>query len=171
MFEIECNKVNPQFDICKLAKSTSNFYEQLTNWIDNKDFKSIAQYVLNGISFIFETESSDTILYRIYGHTIDIFMNIYNVKLSKNKLLKEFQMAQDRLNNTDYSLNIQYHKRVILLVKILTLISLKEKLVKGKNFYIIVMDDNIVDLTKKSLEYYICFVINFFISFDNKKYN
>ena len=146
MFEIECNKVNPQVDITKLAKSTSNLYEQLTNWIDNKDFKSIAQYILNGISFISETENSDTILYKIYGHTIDIFMNIniYNVKLSKNKLLKEFQMAQDRLNNTAYLPNIQYHKRVILLVKILTLISLKEKLVKGKNFYIIVEPEDII---------------------------
>lgn len=153
MFEIECNNINPKSDITKLAKITSNFYEQLTNWINNKDFKSIAQYILNCISFVSEKENSDTILYTIYSHIIDIFTNtnIYNVKLSKNKLLKEFIIARDRLNNTApaHLPNTQYQKRVILLSKILTLVSLKEKLVKGKNFYIIIEPEEIIPYDTK----------------------
>lgn len=143
-FEIECNMVNPKYDVTKLIKSTSNFYEQLTNWIDNKDFKSIAQYILNVVILISETENSDAVLYKIYGHTIDIFMNIYNIKLSKPKLLKEFQMAQDRANELTNFNTVIYFKKVILLTKILTLVSVREKLIKGKNFYIIVEPEDIV---------------------------
>ena len=143
-FEIECNMVNPNYDVTKLIKSTSNFYEQLTNWIDNKDFKSIAQYILNVVILISDTENSDAVLYKIYGHTIDIFMNIYNIKLSKPKLLKDFQTAQDRVNELTNFNTVIYFKKVILLTKILTLVSVKEKLIKGKNFYIIVEPEDII---------------------------
>jgi len=143
-FEIDCNLVNPKYKLITLIKSTSNFYEQLTNWIDNKDYKSISQYILNIVSLIPENDTSDEILYKIYGHTIDVFTNIYNVKLVKSKLLKEFQMAQDRINNLANYNNIIYLKRLILLIKILTLVSVKEKLIKGKNFYVIVEPEDII---------------------------
>jgi hypothetical protein len=153
MFEIECNIIIPNLDITKLVKSINNFDEQLTNWIDNKDFKSIAQYILNEISFVSEKETSDTILYKVYSNIIDIFTNIYNIKLSKIKLLKEYRLLQDRL---DILQNTEYQKRIILLAKILTLISLKEKLIKGKNFYIIVEPEEIIQYeTIESLSSYI----------------
>lgn len=153
MFEIECNHVISNCDINKLIKSTSNFYQQLTNWIDNKDFKSMSQYILNIVSFATDDVSSDSVLYKIYDHTIDIFINIYNVKLSKTKLLKDFQTAQDRLNNfVNFNTTI-YLKKVVLLVKILTLISIKENLIKGKNFYVIVEAEDIVQYETIELIY------------------
>jgi hypothetical protein len=149
LFEIECSLINTnkntntskKSDINKLFKSTSNLHDQLTNWIDIKDFKSIAQFILNVITF--DTNLGDKVLYTIYSIVIDIFTNIYNVKMSKPKLLKEFGLAQDRINS-----NINIHtisdKKVVLLTKIITLFALKEKLVKGKNFYIIVEPEDII---------------------------
>jgi hypothetical protein len=145
IFEIPCNHiVNSKIDIYRLHKTTSNFYEQLTAWFDANDFRSLAQYILNMVSFDFETETSDADLYKIYYHTIDIFTNIYGIKLLKSKLLKEFTISQDRINNqltnAKEMINI---KKLVLLVKILTLVSIKEKLIKGKNFYIVVEPDEI----------------------------
>ena len=144
LFEISCNTVNSKIDIHRLHNATSTFYEQLTNWIDSKDFRSLTQYILNTVTFISEKDISDSILYKIYYHVIDIFMNIYGIKLAKPKLLKEFSNAQDRVNNqlTNFNELIQT-KKLILLVKILTLVSIKENLIKGKNFYIVVDTDEI----------------------------
>jgi hypothetical protein len=154
MFEIECKLVNPKYDISKLNKSKSEFYEELTNWIDNKDFKSISQYILNIISLVPDYENSDLVLYKVYGYVIDIFINIYKVKLAKTKLMKEYQMAQDRLNSLTNLNLVIYFRRVVLLTKILTLISIKEKLIKGKNFYIIVEPEDIVQY--ETIELSIC---------------
>ena len=120
-------------------------YEQLTKWIDTKDFKSIAQYILN----IVILDTSDKMLYSIYSVAIDIFTNIYNLKVVKPKLIKEFCLAQDRiLNNSNIRgellTNMMYRKRVVLFTKIMTLFSLKEKLVKGKNFYVVVDPEDVI---------------------------
>ena len=135
-------------------------YEQLTKWIDTKDFKSIAQYILN----IVILDTSDKMLYSIYSVAIDIFTNIYNLKVVKTKLIKEFCLAQDRiLNNSNIRgellTNMMYRKRVVLLTKIMTLFSLKEKLVKGKNFYVVVEPESIIqyetiDATSSIIKHY-----------------
>jgi len=144
LFEIECNliTINPgtKTNINKPALSTSILYEQLTKWIDDKDFKSIAQYILNIVTL----DTSDKILYSIYSAAIDVFADGFKVKLSKTKFLKEFSVAQERLNNDSNLIKMIYDKKVLLLTKIMTLFSLKEKLVKGKNFYIVVEPESII---------------------------
>lgn len=147
LFEIDCNLITinteTQININKLTNSTSILYEQLTKWIDTKDFKSIAQYILNIVTL----DTSDKVLYFIYSGAIDVFANVYKVKLSKTKLLKEFSIAQDRLNNNNFhnfGKKMMFEKKLLLLVKIMTLFSLKEKLVKGKNFYIVVDPEDII---------------------------
>jgi hypothetical protein len=126
LFEVECKYINS-------CKSISNLVEQLTIWVDTNDYKSIAQFILNDNEnkngFI-----NNKILDTIYNIVIDIFVNLYCIKVSKQKMLKELQIAQER--TTD--------KKVVLLAKILTLFSLKEQLVKGKNFYIIVEPEDII---------------------------
>ena len=119
LFEVECKCINS-------CKNISNLVEQLTIWIDTNDYKSIAQFILN--------DNKDNDNDKILNIVIDIFVNLYLIKVSKQKMLKEFKIAQDR--TTD--------KKVVLLAKILTLFSLKEKLVKGKNFYIIVEPEDII---------------------------
>ena len=133
LFEIECSFVSITNTGNTLLKSTSILYEQLTKWIDDKDFKSIAQYILNIVTL----DTSDKVLYFIYSGAIDVFADIYKVKLSKTKLLKEFGVAQERIDNN-------FGKKILLLVKIMTMFSLKEKLVKGKNFYIVVDPEDII---------------------------
>jgi len=147
LFEIECNLITinteTKININKLFNSTSILYEQLTKWIEDKDFKSIAQYILNIVTL----DMSDKVLYFIYKSAIDVFANVYNVKPSKTKLLKEFGVAQERLNNDNFNnfgKKMIYDKKLLLLTKIMTLFSLKEKLVKGKNFYIVVDPEDII---------------------------
>ena len=124
-----------------MSKSTPILYEQLTNWIDTKDFKSIAQYIINVVVL----DTSDKVLYFIYNVAIDVFSDVFNVKLSKAKLLKEFGVAQERLNiNNNFVKKVLHEKKTVLLTKIMTLFSLKEKLVKGKNFYIVVVPEDII---------------------------
>jgi hypothetical protein len=124
LFEVECKYINS-------CKNISNLVEQLTIWIDTNDYKSIAQFILNDND---NNDNDNNDNDKILNIVIDIFVNLYLIKVSKQKMLKEFKIAQDR--TTD--------KKVVLLAKILTLFSLKEKLVKGKNFYIIVEPEDII---------------------------
>ena len=141
LFEIECSFITTTNIGNTLSKSTPILYEQLTNWIDTKDFKSIAQYILNVVIL----DTSDKVLYFIYNVAIDVFSDVFNVKLSKAKLLKEFGVAQERLNiNNNFVKKVLHEKKTVLLTKIMTLFSLKEKLVKGKNFYIVVVPEDII---------------------------
>ena len=138
LFEIECSFISTTNAVTTLLKSTPILYEQLTNWIDTKDFKSIAQYILNVVVL----DTSDKMLYFIYNVAIDVFADVFHVKLSKAKLLKEFGAAQERLSN--FVKKVLHEKKIVLLTKIMTLFSLKEKLVKGKNFYIVVVPEDII---------------------------
>ena len=132
-FEIECKYSEPILKKCMLY--TSHLYDQLMIWIDTHDYKSIAQFILNdknvknkgnknNLNPIFTNEY-------IYGYTIDAFLSTFkDLKLAKKRLQKEF-------NNGEKS-------DLVLLAKIMTLFSLKEKLVKGKNFYITISPEEIV---------------------------
>jgi hypothetical protein len=151
-FEIECKyKVNDEYDFIaaeecksnslnkKIKKTnkikcmlyTSHLYEQLMLWIDAHDYRSIAQFILNDknvkqhkLNPMFTNEY-------IYAQAIDTFIsNFAGQKLAKKRLLKEF-------NSGDKS-------DIVLLAKIMTLFSIKEKLIKGKNFYITISPEEIV---------------------------
>jgi hypothetical protein len=135
-FEIECKyKEIDENNKKKCMLYTSHLYDQLMIWIDTHDYKSIAQFILNdknvknkgnknNLNPIFTNEY-------IYGYTIDAFLSSFkDLKLAKKRLQKEF-------NNSEKS-------DLILLAKIMTLFSLKDKLVKGKNFYITISPEEIV---------------------------
>jgi hypothetical protein len=93
--------------------------EQLTNscqfWVNNKDYRSIANWVLN--------ENKEFQLIKIYEIIIQIFEE-HGVKLTKSKLLKDF----NKLNFND--------DKILLVAKIMALFSKKDKLKKGKSIYI-----------------------------------
>ena len=128
-FEIECKYSDPILKKCMLY--TSHLYDQLMFWIDAHDYKSIAQFILNdkntkknNLNPIFTNEY-------IYGYAIDAFLSTFaGLNLAKKRLQKEFSSGEK--------------SDLILLAKIMTLFSLKEKLVKGKNFYITISPEEIV---------------------------
>ena len=128
-FEIECKYSEPILKKCMLY--TSHLYDQLMIWIDTHDYKSIAQFILNdkntknnNLNTLFTNEY-------IYGYAIDAFLSTFvGLKLAKKRLLKEFSSS----DKSD----------LVLLAKIMTLFSLKDKLVKGKNFYITISPEEIV---------------------------
>ena len=115
-------------NICKLfeiemsyADSTKKIYniEQLSNsfqfWVNNKDYRSIANWILN--------ENKEFQLIKIYEIIIQIFEE-NGVKLLKSKLLKDF----NKLNFND--------DKILLVAKIMALFSNKDNLKKGKSIYI-----------------------------------
>jgi len=96
----------------------------LTQWITNNDFRSIAQWILNVNKTIPLTD--------VYNICLDIFDK--ELKLIKNKLTKEFASAIKVNINTNH----------ILLAKIMTLFSRKAELKKGKSIYINVEPEDII---------------------------
>ena len=131
-FEIECKyKEIDENNKKKCMLYTSHLYDQLMIWIDTHDYKSIAQFILNdkntkknNLNPIFTNEY-------IYGYAIDAFLATFaGLKLAKKRLQKEFSSGEK--------------SDLILLAKIMTLFSLKDKLVKGKNFYITISPEEIV---------------------------
>jgi hypothetical protein len=135
-FEIECKYkdiIIDEFknDMKSCMRNSSDLYEQLMLWIDTQDYRSIAQFILNdknikknGLKPMFTNEY-------IYGYAIDTFISTFpGLKLAKKRLLKEF-CSGDKSD-------------LVLLAKIMTLFSLKENLVKGKNFYITISPEDIV---------------------------
>lgn len=129
-FEIEC-KYKEIDEPKKCMRTSSDLYEQLMFWIESQDYRSIAQFILNdkntknnNLNTLFTNEY-------IYGYAIDAFLATFaGLKLAKKRLLKEFSSS----DNSD----------LVLLAKIMTLFSLKDKLVKGKNFYITISPEEIV---------------------------
>ena len=146
LFEVECNYKNTNISINKdnktpsNIKTTSDLYEQLIIWIDAHDYRSIAQFVLNDKKKLTEFTNE-----YIYGYIIDAFECQFKLNLNKKRLQKEFQSG----DQTD----------IVLLAKIMTLFSMKEKLIKGKNFYITINPEDIIqyetiDATKDGLRPY-----------------
>jgi hypothetical protein len=96
----------------------------LTQWITNNDFRSIAQWILNINKSILPID--------IY----DICLNIFDkeVKIIKNKLKKEFIS----------SIKVNIDTNHILLSKIMTLFSKKADLKRGKSIYINVNPEDVI---------------------------
>jgi hypothetical protein len=97
----------------------------LKYYINNKDYKSISNYILNC--------ENDNLCYELI---IDLLIELgYN--LNKNMLLKNY----NRLNN------IRVSKKKILLSKVLTFFTNKNH--KGKNIYVVIQEDEIQFKTLK----------------------
>ena len=90
----------------------------LTHWFQTKDYRSLAQWILN--------VNKDTI------SIVDIY----------NKSLTIFELTKPKFHNTSLKLNVD--KNIILLAKIMHLISLSQHLKKGKSIYISVEPEDII---------------------------
>jgi len=96
--------------------------ENLTQWVANNDFRSIAQWVLNVNKTISPTS--------IYSICLDIFEETK----TKSKLEKEFASA----------IKLNINTNIILLAKIIQLFSKKAELKKGRSIYINVEPEDII---------------------------
>jgi len=105
LFDIECD-----YDVASINK-------EIINWINNEDYITIAEFVLNKNKELNELD--------IYILVIDSFI-LLNCEINKNKLIKEF--SRYKIAN----LNAKH----ILLAKIMELFVNLKKIVKGKNKYI-----------------------------------
>ena len=97
----------------------------MTQWIKNSDYRSIAQWIFN-------VNNSINIV-DIYNICLDIFFE-NELKLTKSKLAKEFVSILK--TNTNH--------KIILLAKIMCLFSKKAELKKGKSIYINVEPEDII---------------------------
>ena len=105
------------------------FTQNMTEWIKNKDYRSIAQWIYN-------VNTSINIV-DIYNICLDIFLK-NGLILTKTKLSKEF------ITILKFSEKINIKPNTILLTKIMCLFSNKEELKKGKSIYIIVEPEDII---------------------------
>lgn len=96
--------------------------QNLTQWVANDDFRSIAQWVLNVNKTISPTS--------IYSICLDIFQETK----TKSKLEKEFVSA----------IKLNINTNIILLAKIIQLFSKKAELKKGRSMYINVEPEDII---------------------------
>jgi hypothetical protein len=97
----------------------------MTQWIKNSDYRSIAQWIFNINNSINMVD--------IYNICLDIFFE-NGLKIIKSKLAKEFVSILK--HNTNH--------KIILLAKIMCLFSKKSELKKGKSFYINVEPEDII---------------------------
>lgn len=124
-FQIEIQFHNDTKKILNINDCKYNF----TKWIEENDYRSIAQWILNenkDMSLIDVTE--------LYKLCLDIFESIGINKLTKTKLLNEFSTIIK--NNT-------IDPNLLLLSKIMCLFSQKAQLKKGRSIYISVEPENI----------------------------
>lgn len=117
-----CEKFDIDISYTKEITTLDDLKDNMIQWVSNTDLRSIAQWILN-------LNNNKIKLVDIYDICLDIFNN-----LTKSKLMKEFI--------SDLNLNIT--PNIILLSKIITLFSNKAKLKKGKNMYISVDSEDII---------------------------
>jgi hypothetical protein len=124
-FEIDVDYYNnidsdsPNFDI----------EHNLNDWIDNNNYRSIMQWILN-------VNKDNTILISIYNICLNNFEKNTD-KLTKAKLMKDFMAIHK--NDT-----IKLNKNIVLLAKIMSLFSKKDKLKMGQSIYTSVEPEDII---------------------------
>jgi hypothetical protein len=119
-FEIDVDYYNDTEKITNVNEVHFN----LSQWIFNNDFRSIAQWILNINKNILHVD--------IYKICLDIFEN--EVKIIKSNLMKEFVFA----------IRLNINSNHILLAKIMALFSRKADLKKGKSIYINVEPEDVI---------------------------
>ena len=121
LFEIEC------IYHTKEIKTNIELHSNLKNWIDNKDYRSISKFILNK---------------KVNFDLIDIYMIVLDIlKIKKtSRLLKELDISINSNSNSNNDIN----QKIMILSKIISKISNKNKNIKGKNFYIRVDPEEII---------------------------
>ena len=113
--------------ICQLfetnVENSDKFEEKLDYWLKNEDYRSIACYILN------QDVLSD--------------LDVYKYVMNWFKLTNQSRLIKDYLNAIASSYNSVSNK-IILLARIMSIVSKNKKLVKGKNFYMIVEPEDVI---------------------------
>ena len=122
-FEIEINYNND-------TEIITDMRPHLEKWIEENDYRSIAQWILNGNHKTINMED-------IYIICLNIFEE-KGVKLTKIKLAKEFVSVLKNVNILNMNGNL------ILLSKIMCLFSKKAEIKKGRSIYIHVEPQDII---------------------------
>jgi hypothetical protein len=120
-----CEKFDIDISYIKEITNIDDLKDNMIQWVSNKDLRSIAQWILN-------VNQNKIKLVDVYDICLDIFNNP-----TKCKLMNKFVSALSAL-----TLNI--NPNIMLLSKIITLLSDKAELKKGKNFYISVDPEDII---------------------------
>jgi len=115
LFESEPNVETEQFD--------KQFDKQLDHWLKTEDYRSIACYILN------QDALSD--------------LDIYKYVLNWFKLTNQSRLIKDYLNATTQC-NLIVSNKIILLAHIMSIVSKNKKLIKGKNFYMLVEPEDVI---------------------------
>ena len=125
IYELFENDITYHKDITEI-KCLDDLYKNMIYWLNNNDLRSMIEWILN--------ININTIKHeQIYNICLVFFED--KIKISKRKLMKDFITA---ITNNNISPNI------ILLSKIITLVSMKEGLKKGKSIYIKVYLEDII---------------------------
>ena len=124
-----CEKFDIDISYTKEITTLDDLKDNMMQWVSNTDLRSIAQWILN-------VNNNKIKLVDIYDICLDIFNN-----LTKSKLMKEFDYA---LSDLSLNINPNINPNIILLSKIITLFSNNAKLKKGKNIYISVDPEDII---------------------------
>jgi hypothetical protein len=127
-----CEKFDIDISYIKEIKTLDDLKDNMIQWVSNTDLRSIAQWILN-------INNNKIKLVDIYDICLDIFNN-----LTKSKLMKEFDYALSILSALSLNINPNINQNIILLSKIITLFSNNAKLKKGKNMYISVDPEDII---------------------------
>lgn len=117
-----CEKFDIDISYTKEITNIDDLKDNMTQWVSNKDLRSIAQWILN-------LNNNKIKLVDIYDICLEIFDDLTNPKLMTELI-------------SDLKLNI--NANIILLSKIITLFSNEAKLKKGKNMYISVDPEDII---------------------------
>jgi len=115
--------------ICELfenvnVKENKQIDKTMDQWFKTEDYRSISYYILNN-----KDRSSD--------------LDIYKYVLNWFKLTNQSRLIKDYLNATLSSYDSVSNK-IILLAHIMSIVSKNKKLIKGKNFYMLVEHEDII---------------------------
>ena len=118
LFEVENEKI----------ETTEQFDIAMDHWFKTEDYRNLACYILNNNNVL-----SD--------------LDVYKYVLKWFKLTNQARLIKDYLNvvttvNCQYQHNVSI--KIILLAHIMSVVSKNKKLIKGKNFYMIVEPEEVV---------------------------
>ena len=116
LFEIETEKI----------ETPEEFDQTMDHWLKTEDYRSIAYYILNNNNKNLLTD-----------------VDIYKYVLKWFKLTNQSRLLKDYLSAIT-SCQLVVNSRIILLAHIMSVVSKNKKLIKGKNFYMIVEPEDVV---------------------------
>lgn len=106
------------------VENSDKIEEKLDHWLKTEDYRSIAYYILTN-----KDASSN--------------LDVYKYVLNWFKLTNQSRLIKDYLNATTQC-HLIVSNKIILLAHIMSIVSKNKKLIKGKNFYMIVEAEDVI---------------------------